>query len=661
MNALCLVVALTLSAAGDEPTLLAFTAPNCPACDAAKPAIDGLIEAGVPVETIDYVDQPKLCKQFRVNSFPTFVLIANGQEVDRIVGQVSYDRLAKLLARIPATNDSISKSPAGARSGEVVRGQSPDDAPQGLLGKTFGRLWGNSGGQNASRGGTNERRDPFAGRGRSGTSGVSAQTSDSEVEISRAPSSASESGRRRTPATPVSKSTEARTPAFTPDETIEEENATADAVEINRAEFVAERSSPSKSSSPRLASSSPANRLRGSSGKNVRAPADDDSYQPSKPAPTSEGGLSPQQRAIASTVRVKVIDSRGASDGSGVVIDTLDGEALIATCGHIFRESQGRGRIMIDLFIPGAAPVEGQLVEYNIERDIALVSMFPGIDVVTTPVAPAGYQFAQGDQVFSVGCQRGRGPELIESSITGINRYKTFPHIVVKGAPAQGRSGGGLFSEEGYLIGICNAADKQGKEGIFAGLPLIHGILDNRNLSHVYRQARPVEDDQDIALVGHGDPVSDDAEPEMERGMPDVNPTAFEADNESAETDAELDDAPVRNQREDKRAAVGPRGARLGEPVVEADEGEADIICIVRSRTNPTAQNNVLVIREATPELLAQLSQAAAPPPNASRPAELNGQSATKMARRPDQANRQRSGGSSLRPRNPVVRGQSMR
>ncbi|MED5284711.1 MAG: hypothetical protein VYC71_01985, partial [Planctomycetota bacterium] len=48
--------------------------------------------------------------------------------------------------------------------------------------------------------------------------------------------------------------------------------------------------------------------------------------------------------------------------------------------------------------------------------------------------------------------------------------------------PEQGRSGGGLFSAGGQLIGVCNAAAVQVDEGIYAGLQGIYAALDATNL-----------------------------------------------------------------------------------------------------------------------------------------------------------------------------------
>src|SRR5690606_24505461 len=56
---------------------------------------------------------------------------------------------------------------------------------------------------------------------------------------------------------------------------------------------------------------------------------------------------------IASSVRLTISDPTGVSYGSGTLIDARAGEALVLTCGHIFRDSQGKGGIAIDMLGPG--------------------------------------------------------------------------------------------------------------------------------------------------------------------------------------------------------------------------------------------------------------------------------------------------------------------
>ena len=63
--------------------------------------------------------------------------------------------------------------------------------------------------------------------------------------------------------------------------------------------------------------------------------------------------LTPIQRALAATVRLRVHDGHGYGAGTGTIIDTHGDEALVLTCGHLFRENQGQGKVEVDLFVSG--------------------------------------------------------------------------------------------------------------------------------------------------------------------------------------------------------------------------------------------------------------------------------------------------------------------
>ena len=65
------------------------------------------------------------------------------------------------------------------------------------------------------------------------------------------------------------------------------------------------------------------------------------------PNPRPAPSISPQQAiamAQAATVRLKVHDGRGYGAGTGTIIDVQGGEALVMTCGHLFRDNKGKGR-----------------------------------------------------------------------------------------------------------------------------------------------------------------------------------------------------------------------------------------------------------------------------------------------------------------------------
>ncbi len=82
------------------------------------------------------------------------------------------------------------------------------------------------------------------------------------------------------------------------------------------------------------------------------------------------------ERLLAASVRLQIQDSHGQSTGSGTIIDARDGEALILTCGHMFREFDESGRILVDCFGPGAVQqVPATLVSYDLNSDVGLVRM----------------------------------------------------------------------------------------------------------------------------------------------------------------------------------------------------------------------------------------------------------------------------------------------
>ena len=200
-------------------------------------------------------------------------------------------------------------------------------------------------------------------------------------------------------------------------------------------------------------------------------------------------------RALAATVRIRVKEAGSSSCGTGTIVDVHGEEALVVTCGHIFRDSAGRGKIEVDLFTPqGHQTVPAQLVRYDLDNgsDLGLISIRPGMIVQPIPIARRSHQVSTGNHVLVTGCDRGGRPVWQKTQINSVNRYGGPANIQVLGTPPDGRSGGGLFSEEGFLIGVCNAADPVDQEGFYAALPEIHSHLENAGLSFVFEHdSRP--------------------------------------------------------------------------------------------------------------------------------------------------------------------------
>lgn len=198
------------------------------------------------------------------------------------------------------------------------------------------------------------------------------------------------------------------------------------------------------------------------------------------------------QRARAATVRLRVHDGRGFGVGTGTIIDRHGDEALVLTCGHLFRETKLQSRIEVDLFVGGQVKtVSGQVIDYDAEdRDIALVVIKPGFDIASVTVANPAIAPRAGQSVFSFGCDHGADPSRRDTRITGVNKYNQnigSSNIEIAGAPVDGRSGGGLFNAAGQLVGVCNAADYKGDVGIYTGPGSIKWQLDRVQLSHLYQ------------------------------------------------------------------------------------------------------------------------------------------------------------------------------
>lgn len=537
-----------------QTVLLEFSAAWCAPCQRMAPVVEELRRAGYPVRQVDIEKEPALARRFRITAVPTFVMVVEGREVDRIVGPATLDQL-KLLCRLAPQRPVIS----------------PDQPPA---------------------------------------------TNPSAPGLASSPTA----------------------PERPP---------------------VAQTSSP----------------------------------QPTSPLPpfdTRCRWAGPTENdLVAATVRIRIDDPGGRSTGSGTIIDARGGEALIVTCGHLFRESQGKSPVYVDLFGPQPArDLPAQVIYYDDKLDIGFLSIRITQPVVVARVAPPGYPLAVGDPVYSVGCGEGRSPEVWSGRVTALSKYLGPDNIEASGAPVVGRSGGGLFSSEGFLIGICNAADPPLNEGIYLALSEIHRSLDRLNLAAVYRTggpgSRPVAapSQSEIALTTDSQPApsqaSESSIPQSVQATPDLVATRALADPQSPlqtgtvglpasspealtlaagfplpvrvtsrvangdQSGGGSSEHPVQGPRfglvNDRPAGSSPEGSQSGfhslEPAAEVlaaqtapqmalspEERAAweeinrrraagyEIVCVVRPMDQPHAPSEVIVLRDMSPQFFALLQK----------------------------------------------------
>ncbi len=319
---------------------------------------------------------------------------------------------------------------------------------------------------------------------------------------------------------------------------------------------------------------------------------------------------------LAASVRLRVEDPQGHSCGSGTIIDAgPSGEALVLTCGHLFRDYQRTGKIDVDVY--GTSPavrVPGRLVGYDLQRDVGLVAFRPQGPVMVARVAPPGYTVRAGDAVTSVGCNNGDDPTVQHSRVNSLDRFLDAgeqrggdtagrPHapwnLQVAGQPVIGRSGGGLFSSDGMVIGVCNAAEPVDREGLFAALGSIHAALDQQGISSLYKQAVappamvPPVDRPSSALVAV-DPFSARAAGRTAASRVRIPSSNTPAAPPAAVAAATAGAAP-------RASTNNPAALAAGEQVVmdqirrRAGEG-SEVVCIIRDRNNPQAKEEVITL-----------------------------------------------------------------
>lgn len=87
---------------GSAPVLIEFYATWCPHCQRMAPVMDMLEEdegSKAKIVRVDEARHPDLIETYGVKSFPTFVLMKDGQEVWRDSGEKPYGELKDMVDR----------------------------------------------------------------------------------------------------------------------------------------------------------------------------------------------------------------------------------------------------------------------------------------------------------------------------------------------------------------------------------------------------------------------------------------------------------------------------------------------------------------------------------------------------------------------------------
>jgi hypothetical protein len=334
------------------------------------------------------------------------------------------------------------------------------------------------------------------------------------------------------------------------------------------------------------------------------------------PITTSHEIDSLQQKFISSSVKLRVDSANSHSWGSGTIIDTRGNDALILTCGHIFREAaavlnnnnqnnsnsnNNSNKIIVEVYLYGensSVKVYGRCIYFDLEIDLALVVIVPPCPVQAIPVASSNLAINAGQNVISVGCDGGANPTIRKHSIMSTNRIGTptanklpFYYIQVSGAPVGGRSGGGLFSG-GMLIGVCNTADHVRNDGHFVPAEIIRYVLDKQNLSTVY---------QNPSLKNSKKNNAENITSNTKNVTQNTNQNLNQSTNQNLTQNI--------NQNPSANPNLTPvEHATLSEVKRRVQDGD-EVILIVRSRRNPETPSDVIVLNNTSDQFIDTLIQ----------------------------------------------------
>lgn len=483
-----------------ETVLLEFSSASCGPCRKMRPVVEQIKQAGYQVREISVDRQPQMATRFRVDRWPTFIVLQDGREASRLTGVTDFAQLQEMLHR----GGARSAAPRKINEAPIVplaQAAAPGPQRQDLSQPQPGRLVTLQDPERSTYGPSSPAGNPFT------------------------------------------------TPA--PGQGLPHAGSTG----------------------------------------NVR-------------------------RLIEATVKISVKDPDGTSVGTGTLVDARSGEALVLTCGHLFRSSKGQGPITVTLYQLGQAGAEvrttltGNLIHYDLKRDLALVSMRPEVPVTPVEIGSRDVTVVAGAAVTSVGCNTGHNPTAINSRITTVDRYQGFPNVEVAGAPMEGRSGGGLFNAQGKLIGVCYAADPQGNEGLYASLPSIQQKLDEIKLTMVYQQPSA---EQNLAPQPTN-PVAPATGLAVSNSVP-VEEARIRA--QDALTQSAAPRAP--SFPEEVAAASQPPRQPPSTPNLSPAEqaalqeiatrgADSEVICIIRPKT-PGGKSEVITLQNVSPDFVRALTE----------------------------------------------------
>lgn len=439
----------TLPPLEDEARLVFFTSDESPDCAKMAPLVDRMIRDGYPIDRLNVDQYPDIKKRFSILQVPTFVLVQDGREVHREVGNMSLLQLQSIFDQVVS---SAEKS-------------QPEIA------------------ETSSKPTTSSKPIRFS-------SARSSRTAESQTKLTK-PKEA-----QQIPSSSKLVNHKLQNDGFPLANT---QVPVQQQYPIQQGQIVPNQVVPGQVV--------PGTIIQGPiiQGPIVQGPIVQgsvvqpaQSYIPSSSIPsssvphsTARKSLSARQLAMQATVRLKIEDDGGINHGTGTVIHQHGNEYLVLTCGHIFRDSKGKGTVHAEVGFPNPKTATGILLQYDPDdRDVALISIQTDMKITPVPLHKRSFNPTQKQTFFSVGCDRGNDPTFKTHEFLNLALFSGHKKYFVTNKPIDGRSGGGIFATDGRLVGVCNAATVDDDEGIYSAIDNVYWQIETAGLNEIF-EANP--------------------------------------------------------------------------------------------------------------------------------------------------------------------------
>ena len=191
-------------------------------------------------------------------------------------------------------------------------------------------------------------------------------------------------------------------------------------------------------------------------------------------------GLSPLAKTMLSTVTIISGEGNNASAGSGVfyLVDREKGDAYVVTNYHVvYSETSRKVANRIEIYLYGMElstyAIPATFVGGSVTYDIALLKISDSEVIRKSYATAANFGRSEDvrvfDRVYAVGNAEGGGLSVTEGivsvesesiSLTAADGSLINPRVIrIDAAVNHGNSGGGLYNEDGRLIGIVAAKE----------------------------------------------------------------------------------------------------------------------------------------------------------------------------------------------------------